>query len=82
MRTLRLPAANVPHSTLYLVLKGLICMEYSVQVKRIWSALHKHILHRLVFITVHALAGILNNKQQTCYLLEGKAISQLFVSIY
>jgi len=57
-------------------------MEYSVQVKRIWNALHKHILYRLVFITVHARAGILNNKQQTCYLLEAKAISQLFVSIY
>jgi hypothetical protein len=66
----------------YLVLKGLICMKYPVQVKRIGSAVHKYILYWLVFITVHAPAGILYNKQQTCYLLQAKAVSQLFVSIY
>jgi len=59
-------------------------MKYFVQVKRVGSALDKYeyILYRLVFTTVHVRAGILNNKQQACYLLEAKAISQLFASIY
>jgi len=79
---LRLPAANVAHGTSHLVLKRLICMDYSVQVKHIWSAPHKRILCRLAPITFRARTGILNNKQQNCCLLETKAISQLFVGIY